>query len=80
MDFIMGFSKTDKFRSIMVDRFSKYETFISVTKECPTEETTRLFLKYVVKYWGVPFAIVSDQDGQFTRRFWTGCSSYFGHI
>ena len=36
MDFIMGFPKTNGFGSIMVviDRFSKYETFIPTIKEC----------------------------------------------
>ena len=35
MDFIMGFPKTNGFGSIMVvvDRFSKYGTFIPTTKE-----------------------------------------------
>ena len=71
MDFIMVFPKTDGFRSIMVvvDMFSKYGTFIPTTKECPIEEVARLFLKHVVKYWGVPQSIVSDRDGWFTRRF-----------
>ena len=52
MNFIMGFPKTDGFGSIMVvvDRFSKYGTFIPTTKECPIEEVARLFLKYMVKY------------------------------
>ena len=56
MDFIMSFPKTDGFGSIMVmvNRFSKYVTFIPGTKECPAEEAARLFLKNVVKYWGVP--------------------------
>ena len=55
MDFIMSFPKTDGFESIMVvvDRFSKYETFIPAIKECPTKEAARLFLKHVVKYWGL---------------------------
>ena len=73
MDFIIGLPKVDRFESVIVvvDRFSKYETFIPVTKECPAEEAARLFLKNMVKYWGVPQTIVSDQDGRFTGWFWT---------
>ena len=73
MDFIVGFPNVDGFGSIMVvvDRFSKYGTFIPATKNCPAEEASRLFLKNVVKYWGVPQSIVSDRDGHFTGKFWT---------
>ncbi|RVW46212.1 Transposon Tf2-11 polyprotein [Vitis vinifera] len=34
------------------------------------EKTTRLFLKHVVKYWGLPKYIISDRDLCFTRKFW----------
>ncbi|EOY14161.1 Uncharacterized protein TCM_033451 [Theobroma cacao] len=52
MDFIMRLPKANGFGSIMVvvDRFSKYATFIPATKECPAEEATKLFFKHVVKY------------------------------
>ncbi|PKI30982.1 hypothetical protein CRG98_048627, partial [Punica granatum] len=42
---------------VVVDRFSKYATFIPVKKDCPAEEAARLFMKHVVKYWGVPTTI-----------------------
>ena len=62
MDFIIGLPKSDGFASILVvvDTFSKYATFIPATKECPAEEAARLFLRHVVKYWGVPLSIISD--------------------
>ncbi|RVW28744.1 Transposon Tf2-11 polyprotein [Vitis vinifera] len=36
-----------------------------------SEETARLFLKNVVKYWGLPKYIISDRDPCFTGKFWT---------
>ncbi|KAE8697362.1 hypothetical protein F3Y22_tig00110621pilonHSYRG00135 [Hibiscus syriacus] len=50
--------------------FSKYATFIPVSKVCPAVEAARLFLKHVVKYWGIPKTIISDRDTRFTGRFW----------
>ena len=52
MDFIIGLPKSEGHGSIIVvvDRFSKYATFIAAPKDCTAEETVRLFLKNVVKY------------------------------
>lgn len=70
MDFISALPKSEGCGSIMVvvDRFSKYATFIPASKDCTA---ARLFLKHVVKLWGVPQSIVSDRDPRFTGRFWT---------
>ncbi|RVW86084.1 Transposon Tf2-12 polyprotein [Vitis vinifera] len=73
MDFIIGLPKSEDSGSIIVvvDRFSKYATFIAAPTDCTAEETTRLFLKHVVKYWGLPKFIISDRDPCFTGKFWT---------
>ncbi|KAL3499013.1 hypothetical protein ACH5RR_041745 [Cinchona calisaya] len=73
MDFIVGFPKSEGCQTIMVvvDRFSKYGTFIAASKDCPAEEAARLFMKHIIKYWGVPRTIVSDRDPRFTGKFWT---------
>ena len=71
MDFIIGLPKLEDNDSIIVivDRFSKYMTFITTPTDCITEETKKLFLKHVVKYWGLPKYIISDRDPLFTRKF-----------
>ena len=73
MDFIIGLpkSKDNDFIIVIVDRFSKYTTFIAAPTDCIAEEMTRLFLKHVVKYWGLPKYIISDRDLRFTEKFWT---------
>ncbi|RVX18881.1 Transposon Tf2-12 polyprotein [Vitis vinifera] len=73
MDFIIGLPKSEDNGSIIVvvDRFSKYATFIAAPTDCTAEETARLFLKHVVKYWGLPKFIISDRDPRFTGKFWT---------
>ncbi|KAL4347133.1 hypothetical protein GQ457_17G013750 [Hibiscus cannabinus] len=62
LDLLIGLPNIDNCSSIMVvvDRFSKYATFIPASKLCPAEEAARIFLKHVVKYWRVPKAIISD--------------------
>ncbi|KAA0065421.1 reverse transcriptase [Cucumis melo var. makuwa] len=64
MDFITPLSKVGDFEVILViiDRFLKYGTFIPTTKWCSIELTTQLFLRHVIKLWGVPTSIVSDRD------------------
>jgi len=73
MDFIMGLPTSDGcyWVLVVVDRYSKYSTFIPAPKECSAKLATRLFFKHVVKYWGLPRSIVSDRNTLFTGRFWT---------
>ena len=68
MDFISGFSKVEGFRSILVvvDRFSIIE------------EVVRIFFNNVVKHFGMPKDIVSDQDMRFTGRFWVEVFKMWG--
>ncbi|KAE8659099.1 hypothetical protein F3Y22_tig00116964pilonHSYRG00078 [Hibiscus syriacus] len=58
-------------KNCLVCQFLKYATFIPASKVCPAVEAARLFLKHVVKYWGMPKTIISGRDTQFTGRFWT---------
>nr|GEY97676.1 hypothetical protein VITISV_020909 [Tanacetum cinerariifolium] len=56
---------------VVVDRFSKYGTFIAAPPDVTADDTAKLFFKNAVKYWGVPHVIVSDRDPRFIVRFWT---------
>ncbi|KAL6344202.1 hypothetical protein AAG906_035427 [Vitis piasezkii] len=69
MDFIIELPKLEGYGSIIVvvDRFSKYVTFIVASTDCTAKETTRLFLKHMVKL-GLPNYIISDRDLHFTRK------------
>ncbi|KAL0400176.1 UNVERIFIED_CONTAM: Transposon Ty3-G Gag-Pol polyprotein [Sesamum radiatum] len=73
MDYISGLPKVGDLGSIIVvvDRLSKYATFIAATKHVTAEGTAHLFFKHIVKYWGLPKDIVSDRDSHFTGVFWT---------
>lgn len=73
LDFISALPKSEGFGSILVivDRFSKYGTFVACDRDCNAEEAARAFFKNVVKLWGLPRNIVSDRDPRFTGRLWT---------
>ena len=72
MDFIIGLPKSKDNGSIIVvlDRFFKYATFIAIPIDCTAEDTTRLCLKHIVKYWRLPKYIISDRDPRFIGKFW----------
>ena len=72
MDFITSLPKSNGLGTIMVvvDRFSKYATFMPSTVGCTAKEAAQLFFKNVVKYWGLLRHIISDRDPRFTGNFW----------
>ncbi|KAA0062024.1 reverse transcriptase [Cucumis melo var. makuwa] len=80
MDFITYLLKVGDFEAILViiDRLSKYVTFISTTKQCSAEMTAQLFFKHVIKLWGVPTSLVSDRDGRFIGSFWMELFTFLG--
>lgn len=51
---------------VVVDRFSKYATFFP-GNQC---RSAQLFVKHLLKLWGIPKNIVSDRDPRFTGKFW----------
>ncbi|KAL0416333.1 UNVERIFIED_CONTAM: Transposon Ty3-I Gag-Pol polyprotein [Sesamum latifolium] len=72
MDYISELPKVGDLGSIIVvvDRLSKYATFIAAPKHVTAEGTAHLFFKHIVKYWGLPKDIISDWDSRFTDVFW----------
>lgn len=72
MDFITNLPKSYGFCIIMVvvDRFSKYATFMPATAGCTAKEDAQLFFTNVVKYLALPRHIISDRDPRFTEKFW----------
>ena len=51
---------------LIIDRFSKYATFIPTTKQSSAELTALFFFRHLV-----PTSIVSERDGRFIATFWT---------
>lgn len=71
MNFIMNIPNVGEHSSVFVFmyRFFKYIIFILTSKESHAEKTDELFIKHIMKYWGVSKSIVSDRDIHFTSKF-----------
>ena len=55
---------------VVVDRFTKFAHFISLTHPYSAQEVARVFLDQVMKLHIIPNSIVSDRDKIFTSLLW----------
>ena len=63
---------------VIINCYSMYATFIAAPANFKVDEAARLFVKHIVKFWGVSKSIVSDRDPRFTGRFWTKLFNMLG--
>jgi hypothetical protein len=72
MDFVEGLPKVNGKSLILtvVDRFSKYAHFITLSHPDTASSMARLFFDEVVHLHGFLASIVSDRDPTFTSNFW----------
>ena len=54
----------------IVDRFSKFVTFVPCRTEVNAPGLAVLFFKHVVCRYGMPQKIISDRDSRFLSMFW----------
>lgn len=54
---------------VVIDRYSKYPTFITTPTDYKVNKATHLFIKHIVKPQGVLKSIVSDRDSLFIGHF-----------
>ena len=55
---------------VFVDKLTKMAHFVACKTAISAPELADLFYKHVIKYHGVPKAIISDRDPRFTSHFW----------
>jgi hypothetical protein len=55
---------------VVVDKFSKYAHFISLTHPFTALAVAKVYLSQVYKLHGLPTAIISDRDPIFTSNLW----------
>ena len=55
---------------VIVDRLIKSAHFLAVRMTFTLEEFYWLYIREIVRLYGVPVSIVSDRDPKFTTHFW----------
>ena len=81
MDFIDGLPRTRLGHDsiwVIVDRLTKSARFIPVKSTRTATKLAELYMKWVVRFHGVPKSIVSDQDPLFTSGFWKSLQEALG--
>jgi hypothetical protein len=72
MDFIEGLPKSKNHNCILVvvDRFSKYAHFLSLSHPFTALTVAHAFMDNIYKLHGMPSSIVTDRDRIFTSNLW----------
>ena len=72
MNFIEGLPKSEGKDVVMVivDRFTKFEHFLSFSHPFTAREVAKTFLDRVASFHGIPKTIISDRDKVFASSFW----------
>ena len=63
---------------VVVDKLTKVAHFLPVKSTHKTGDILKIFMKEIFKLHGLPKAIVSDQDVNFTSNFWKGLFADLG--
>ena len=73
MDFVVNLPvigrKHDSVR-VMVNRLTKSAHFPPVRTDYSLDKLAKLYIKKIVRLYGIPISIISDRDPRFTSRFW----------
>lgn len=73
MDFISGLPKTRNGCDmiwVIVDRLTKSAVFVPMKATWSMDQLAKAYMRYVVRYHGIPSDIVSDRDSRFLSHFW----------
>lgn len=72
MDFMVRLPKSQGYDVVLVvvDRLSKYGHFIPIKHPYTTKSIAEIFVREVVRLYGIPVSILSDRDPTFLCVFW----------
>ena len=72
MDFITELPDSNGYDSILVivDKLTKYATFIPTHSTVNEEGTAELFFQHIISQYGIPRQVITDRDSRWTGSFW----------
>ena len=73
MDFIVSLPMSSRHHNVImvtVDTLTKVAHFSPVCTTFTTPAVTQVFLRDIVRLYGIPRKIISDRDSLFTSSFW----------
>jgi len=83
MDFVTGLPRTSQGLDtvwVVVDRLTKSAHFLPFRINYSMERLAQVYIREIVKLYGVPESIVSNRDPRFQSRFWRSLSKVMGTI
>ncbi|OWZ03229.1 Retrotransposable element [Phytophthora megakarya] len=80
MYYVTGLPNCRDFNAVLVivDRLSKLPCYMPHMKDVIAEGSAHLFFNQVVRYYGLPTCILSDQDPKFCSEFWRSLMTCIG--
>ena len=81
MEFVIHLPRTQQRHDaiwMIVDRLTKSAHFLAVRMTFSLEIFLRLYIREIVRLYGVPVSIVSDRDPRFTTHFWKSFQKAMG--
>ena len=71
MDFIIKLPKSPSGHAaiwVIVDRLTKSAHILSIKENFKMERLTTIYILEIIRLYGMPVSIISDQDSRFTLR------------
>ena len=81
MDFVTGLPKTHQGKDgvwVVVDRLTKSAHFLAIRTTNSILTLSKLYVREIMRFHGVPLSIVSDRDSRFMSRFWRSLQKALG--
>ena len=69
MDFVIGLPPSRRHHDsiwVVVDRLTKFAHFLPIHTSYTAKDYARLYIRELVRLYGVPLSIISDRGTQFT--------------